>query len=408
MSALYVGLIRSIDQWMNEPVRAAQTISPKGAVMHKVTRGLLMLAIGAGAVSPTLFAAPSEHTPGAVFVMTNAADKNQVVAFDRATDGTLSHEQSYDTGGRGSGGVNDPLEAQGSLTLSQDHVFLFAVNAGSGNVSVFGVKGSDLTLLDKTPSGGSEPVAVAEHNNLVYVLNSGGAGSVVGFSLDSRGHLTQIDNSTAFLTANVTGGASIAFSPNGQFLLVTERLSNNIDVFTVRNNGTLAPVVVNPSPAPGAFSVTLAPDGKAIVSETGPANATNGSAVSSYSVLPNGMLSAVSQSVPTLGSANCWNAVTPDGSKVYVSNAGSSTISGFAISQNGALTPLPGTVVGTNPDGATNLDIAISDDGRYLYSLNSGSGNIGVFAIEQDGTLTSLGQAGELPVFAGFNGIAAL
>jgi 6-phosphogluconolactonase len=408
MSASHVGSIRLINQWMNRPIHAAQTISPKGAVMHKVTRGLLMLAIGAGAVSPTLFAASSEHTPGAVFVMNNAANKNQVVAFDRATDGTLSHEQSYDTGGRGSGGVNDPLEAQGSLTLSQDHAFLFAVNAGSGNVSVFGVKGSDLTLLDKTPSGGSEPVAVAEHNNLVYVLNSGGAGSVVGFSLDSRGNLTQIDNSTAFLTANVTGGASIAFSPNGQFLLVTERLSNNIDVFTVRNNGTLAPVVVNPSPAPGAFSLTFAPDGKAIVSETGPANATNGSAVSSYSVLPNGILSAVSQSVPTLGSANCWNAVTPDGSKVYVSNAGSSTISGFAISQNGALTPLPGTVVGANPDGATNLDIAISDDGRYLYSLNSGSGNIGVFAIEQDGTLTSLGQAGELPVFAGFNGIAAL
>jgi 6-phosphogluconolactonase len=43
-------------------------------------------------------------------------------------------------------------------------------------------------------------------------------------------------------------------------------------------------------------------------------------------------LSAKGTSVATLGAANCWNAVTPDGRFVYVSNAGSSTISRFAIS----------------------------------------------------------------------------
>ena len=372
--------------------------------MRTIARYLLMIICGVGSASPIL-AAPQGHTPGAVFVMTNAADNNQVIAFNRAADGTLSYDEAHDTGGRGSGGVNDPLEAQGSLTLSQQHDFLFAVNAGSGNVSVFGVHGSSLNLVGKVPSGGSEPVAVTEHNNIVYVLNSGGAGSIVGFNLDSRGNLTQIENSTVFLSANATGGASIAFSPDGRFLLVTERLANDIDVFSVRANGTLGPIVVNPSPAPGAFSVGFAPDGKAIVSETG---GTNGSAISSYSVQPDGMLSAVSQSVPTDGAANCWNAVTPDGTKVYVSNAGSSTISGFAIGTSGTLAPLPGTVVGHNPDGATNLDIAISADGRFLYSLNSGSGDIGIFAIEQDGTLTGLGGAGDFPKFAGFNGIAAL
>jgi len=248
---------------------------------------------------------------------------------------------------------------------------------------------------------------VAQHNNLVYVLNSGGAGSVVGFQLDFGGHLTQIENSTQFLSANATGGGSIAISPDGQFLAVTERLANNIDVFQIKSNGTLSPTVIDPSPGAGAFSVTFAPDGKAIVSETGLATATNGSAVSSYSILSNGKLSPVSQSVPTLGNANCWNVVTPDGTKVYVSNAGSSSISGFAIGPNGTLTPLPGTVVGSNPEGATNLDIAVSADGKFIYTLNSGAGTIGSFAIQQNGTLTNIGEAGDLPVFAGFNGIAA-
>src|ERR1700728_2395993 len=161
----------------------------------KVTRYLLMIVVGIGAASPILGFAQRDKESGAVFVMTNAADRNEVIAFKRASNGTLAYESQYSTGGRGSGGVNDPLEAQGSLTLSQDHSLLFAVNAGSGNVSVFSVRRSTLAFLDKVPSGGSEPVAVAEHQNLVYVLNAGGAGSLVGFTLDFGGHLREVKTS---------------------------------------------------------------------------------------------------------------------------------------------------------------------------------------------------------------------
>jgi 6-phosphogluconolactonase len=375
--------------------------------MFKVTRGLLTIAIGIGAASPMLHA-EANSGKGAVFVMTNAANKNEVIAYERAADGTLSDSVRYDTEGRGSGGTTDPLESQGSLTLSQDHSLLFAANAGSGNVSVFSVHKSSLTFLNKVASGGSEPVAVAEYQGLVYILNTGGAGSVVGFHLDFGGQLKQIKNSTAFLTATTTGGASLAFSPNGQFLMVTERIANNIDAFRVKADGTLAPIVVNPNPAPGTFSLAFAPNGVAIVSETGAATATNGSAISSYSILPNGNLSPISQSVPTLAAGNCWNAITPDGTKVYTSNSGSDSISGFNIGKDGRLTPIAGTIVGNNPSGSHNVDIAVTADGKYLYTINSMSGNVGVFRIEQDGALTSLGVAGDLPQSAGFNGIAAL
>jgi len=103
---------------------------------------------------------------GAVFVMTNNAARNQVIAYDRAADGSLGEATPYDTHGRGSGGTTDPLESQGSLTLSQDHSLLFAVNAGSGDVSVFSVHKANLTLLNKTPSGGAQPSAIAEHGGL--------------------------------------------------------------------------------------------------------------------------------------------------------------------------------------------------------------------------------------------------
>jgi 6-phosphogluconolactonase len=160
----------------------------------------------------------------------------------------------------------------------------------------------------------------------------------------------------------------LAISPDGHFLAVTEHLANNIDVFQIQPNGLLAPIVVIPSPDPVVFSVTFAPNGSAIVSETGPADANDGSAISSYSILSTGKLASISQGIPTLGAANCWNVVTPDETKVYISNAGSSTISGFAIGPKGTATRLPGTVVGENSAGATNLDIAVNANGKYLYT----------------------------------------
>jgi 6-phosphogluconolactonase (cycloisomerase 2 family) len=284
---------------------------------------------------------------------------------------------------------------------------LFAVNGGSGEISVFLIQGSNLTLVDKAVSGGAEPNAVAQHRNLVYVLNVGGSSNVVGFTLNAGGQLRQIPNSIRFLTTNNSEAASLAFSPDGQFLVVTERATNNIDVFHVQDDGTLGPIIVNPSPNPGAFAVTFAPNGAALVSETGPAGGSNASTISSYAVVPNGTLSSISAAVPTLGNANCWNAVTPDGRWVYASNSASSTISGFTIGVGGTLTAIGPTVLGVNPSGSTNLDITVSADGKYLYTLNSGTGTIGIFAIQQDGTLNNVGDAEGLSESAGFNGIAA-
>jgi 6-phosphogluconolactonase len=359
----------------------------------------------------TAVIAPSTRAQGpgeTVYVMSNAADRNEVIAFSQSPDGHFYQTGRYDTRGRGSGGITDPLQSQGSLTLSRDHTLLFAANAGSGTVSVFRVFRSSLFLVDQVPSGGSEPLSVAQFGNLVYVLNSAGSGSIVAFSLRPDGHLQQIENSTKYLTATNSGGSSLSISPNGGILAVTERGPDNIDTFSINSDGTLGPIVVNKSTAPGVFDAAFAPDGNLIVSETGPAGGVNASAISSYAVQANGTLVAVSQSVPTFGQANCWNAIAPNGKWAYVSNAGSSTISGFSIGEGGALTPIAGTVVGTNPEGSTNLDITVSGDSKYVFTLNSGSGTIGVFAIQNNGTLRNVDEIAGLPQSVGMNGIAAL
>src|SRR4051812_16430324 len=128
-----------------------------------------VLALGAIAATTAVHATPAAPEADrfgfgghAVFVMTNDASTNEVIAFERTSYGTLGSPHRFDTGGRGSGGTVDPLASQGSLTLSGDGNALFAVNAGSGSLSVFRVFGSRLLLTDRVPTGGSEPNAVAQ------------------------------------------------------------------------------------------------------------------------------------------------------------------------------------------------------------------------------------------------------
>src|SRR5258708_33171561 len=111
--------------------------------MLKTSHLLLTAVLAMSAILPARSHAQTSSAAGAVFVMTNAADWNEIVAYQRGADGSLQQGRSVRTGGRGSGGVTDPLGSQGSLTLSRDGSLLFAVNSGSGDISVFLVHGSN-------------------------------------------------------------------------------------------------------------------------------------------------------------------------------------------------------------------------------------------------------------------------
>ena len=125
----------------------------------------------------------------AVFVQTDNTAGNRVVAYDRAADGTLTPAGSYATGGRGgilAGSVVDHTASQGSLTHDPRHGLLYAVNAGSDTISVFAVRGDRLALRQVLGSGGTFPVSVAVHGDLVYVLNALNGGSVQGYRVLGR------------------------------------------------------------------------------------------------------------------------------------------------------------------------------------------------------------------------------
>lgn len=95
---------------------------------------------------------------GAVFVQTNDAASNQVVAFRTGEDDALSPLGTYETGGRGTGVPH--LPSQGSIVVAEGH--LLVANAGSDDVSVFAIGADGLTFVDRAPAGAS-PRSVAVH-----------------------------------------------------------------------------------------------------------------------------------------------------------------------------------------------------------------------------------------------------
>src|SRR4051794_8958782 len=71
----------------------------------------------------------------AVFVQTNDARGNELVAFTRDADGRLTNAGSCPTGGRGTGKPH--LPSQGSIAVDADGAHLIVVNAGSDELSNF-------------------------------------------------------------------------------------------------------------------------------------------------------------------------------------------------------------------------------------------------------------------------------
>jgi len=355
----------------------------------------------AAMTGPQHGAARAEESLAAVYTMSNAATGNRVLAFHRAPDGTLSASGSFATGGLGSGGG---LGNQGGLTLSGNDRWLLAVNAGSNDLSLFATDDDGLRLVDKAPSGGTRPVSVTIHRDLVYVLNAG-SDNVSGFRLRADGKLTPLAGSTRPLSGSGTGPAQLQFRPDGRVLVVTEKTTNLIVTYTVDENGLLGPPQAQASQGATPFGFAFGHRQRLFVSEAF-GGAPNASAVSSYGVDADGTLHLVSPSVPTRQTAACWVVVTENGRFAYTSDTGSGSITGYEIDDAGALAPL--NADGRTADvgaGSAPTDLALSDNGRFLMVLNSGTHNISTFRIRSNGELESVAVTGGLP--AGADGLAA-
>jgi hypothetical protein len=338
---------------------------------------------------------------GAVFVQSDALTGNTVTVYDRGSDGTLTAAATYPTGGNGGqlvGSAVDHLASQDSLVYDAEAGRLFAVNAGSNSVSEFAVRGDRLRLLEVVPSGGSFPVSIAVHGNLVYVLNGLGGGSVQGFRLEF-GRLAPLPGSERSLgldpaaTPQFTNTpGDIAFTPGGRELLVTTKANtSSIDVFGVQPDGLLtSSPTVNSEPGLVPFALALEGGNQVAVADAG------NNAVQTLRLGPGGVLAPIA-SVATGQAATCW--LVADGPLLFAGNAGSGSESG--------LLDLGGSValLSTTSTDAGTVDGATSPDGRDLYVQTGAAGIVDEFRVSFGGSLTKIGSV-SVPNGIGGEGIA--
>jgi 6-phosphogluconolactonase len=328
----------------------------------------------------------------AVYVQTNDAARNEVVAFSRSDDGALSPLGRYDTGGRGTGQPH--LPSQSSVALGDDRRWLLVVNAGSDDVSLFAVEDDGLRLADRIGSAGATPTSVAVAGPLVYVLNNASA-NIAGFRIE-EGRLAELEGSSHPLSTDAADPAQIAFSRDGGTLAVTERATDSISAYAIDARGYAAGPRTIKAAGKTPYGFDFTEDGAMIVTEAF-GGEIGAAAASSYAITEAGTLSPVSGSVGDSRSEVCWAAVTKDGRFAYVTNFGDGTISSYEIGPGGALALRDAVAASTRLGEKGIRDEAITGDGRYLYAIDPDAQKVYGWAIAGDGKLEPIGDFDGVP-----------
>ena len=348
---------------------------------------------------------------GYVYLNDDTAGANTIAGFQRQADGSLTPlpGSPFTAGGAGTG---TGLASQGAIQTALDGRYELAVDAGSNQLSVLSTEpGGALAPVGGgvVSSGGVDPVSVAVHGNLVYVVNAGPAApNLTGFVLTPFGRLIPLPQATFPLPANSQPG-EVLFNSTGTKLVATLIGSSQIASYTVSGDGYLNPAAGSPYPGQGlgAFGSQFSPINPDLLFVSNPHNGADLGTVSAFDDGFGGMLSSVGASPYADGqTAPCWVAITPDGRYLFAVNAGSQDISRYAIARDGTL-----TLLGTTPVSGANpgpLDAQVSPDGRTLYVDESGAQAVGVFAV-QGGDLTELPNSPvALPAGAAAAGVSVL
>jgi 6-phosphogluconolactonase (cycloisomerase 2 family) len=316
---------------------------------------------------------------GHLYVNDNTAGVDTIAAFDRHADGTLTPiaGSPFATGGAGTG---KGIGSQGALQVSPDGKYLLAVDAGSSQISVLRIK-PDGGLGDvgggTVSSGGSTPVSVTIHGDLVYVANAGAANTnYTGFTLSSGGHLQPLAGSTVALPEGSNPG-DVLFNGSGTNLVGARINTSLIDSFAVGTDGRLTAAAGSPFAAqgPGPFGSEFRPTDPSQLFVSNAHGGAEAGSVSAFSDAADGTLSSIGASpFADKQTAPCWVEISHDGSFLFTVNTASNSVSRYRIAADGSLELIGSTPFKTEHAGAT--DARLGPAGGTLWVVEGGAHSV--------------------------------
>jgi 6-phosphogluconolactonase len=333
---------------------------------------------------------------GHVYVNDNTAGTNTIAAYNRHADGTLTAipGSPFATGGAGSGAG---IGSQGALQITPNGRYLLAVDAGSNQISTLAIRpDGGLVALpgDTVSSGGTDPVSVAIHDDLVYVANASATSpNFTGFRLGWFGHLFAIPGSTVGLPAGSQPG-DVLLNGTGSTLAGTLVASSQIVSYRVDFGGRLhvAPGSPYAAQGPGPFGSEFSPVNPTQLFVSNAHGGTNAGSVSAFQVGPGSSLSSIGSSpFADNQTAPCWVEISHDGHFLFAVNTAVPSISSYAVGSGGSL-KLLGSVPFQGASAVGPQDARLSPDGSTLWVVDSGGDALSGFAVH-GGSLVPLASA---------------
>ncbi len=240
------------------------------------------------------------------------------------------------------------------LVMDPAGAYLYVLNAGSYNISVFSINtGSSGTLGSLTQVPNSPfPIGVPPLNmvitptgNFLYVSTVGStiSGELVGYSVNkgqlSRASLTASDGLNPF---------GLAVNSSGSYLYAANTSSNSISIFSISSSGGLTEVAGSPINNNYSSPVSMAFDASGdylYVANEGSSNVT-AYAISSSTGLPVALTTSTTNNAFGANNDPSFLAVDPNGNYMFLANQASTAyIQSFTIS-SGTLTILTNYKVG--------------------------------------------------------------
>lgn len=287
-------------------------------------------------------------------------------------------------------GFNEPY----TITIHPDGTKVYVTNSAGTTISIIDTATNQVTGTI-TGFDGPSGIVITPDGKTAYV-NNYGSSSGVGSGNATTVNVVDLDTNTIIETITVgLAPASLAITPNGEFVYVLNYVTGNPDTGTISVIQTKDNTVVETIPGFfGPFGIAITPNGKfAYVTNFGSNNFSplsggispevSGTTVSAVNLSTNTIEATI-----TVGNQPAGVAITPDSRFAYVTNyntfylgenftdltAGEGTVNIIDICTNTVLCRV--LVVGASPSA-----IAISPNGTRAYVTNYTSNNVNVINI---------------------------
>jgi 6-phosphogluconolactonase len=287
----------------------------------------------------------------------------------------------------GCGGFFPPISGGGGGGGSTgNRVYVANQSASSIGGFTIGTTGA-LTAVTNSPlSVGYKPLSmvVTPKNALLYV---GAATGVFVYFINSDGSLTV--PSTGSQPAGVFATA-MAVSPDGQWLIVLDGTTQQLDIFQINaSTGALTSVT-----SPATYSINsgtwqpsdlrISPDGTLIFAALG----TAGDVVFTFNTTTGVATSSQGLATGDTATGDFGLAVNPKTTYLYIARSGTKGgVAVYSIGSGGALSPVTGTPFAA---GSGTFSVALDNTGTYVYAANRTDGTVSGYTIVPGATTAAL------------------